>query len=394
MDKKKGIFENWLSTFMVIVFTQSFHAMFMVFTIKMIYNLLKEQTDTSTYFSNAYGLIGLIMIVASMAIIKFEKLIKNLFGINTSALLGGTAESFTGSLAALQSAKKMAERTAQPFIEHKKKGKELNRLRQQKIELVTKNDSANAKSGEPGANRYRAESDSFIGPINENQGSSDNKSSFLLPGQDGYDDTLKGRFTPNGTNKNGDGSGSLDGKGLADAINKLTSSLDKQSQNVVNKDREARETKIKEVQDQIDQAEIEKSTLSRQRFSRLGSSIAAAGVGVGATDDFGSAVTVANLVDAPLDKFSDKKIRNSVNHQKFKETGNEKYNEAIDPGVLKTVSKAWADSAVESAKLQRDMIAKYSRTESKSKPRDNVITAMPENLRTKKDTVRTKNVDD
>lgn len=389
MDKKKGVFENWLSTFMVIVFTQSFHAMFMVFTIKMIYNLLKEQADTSAYFSNAYGLIGLIMIVASMAIIKFEKLIKNLFGINTSALLGGTAESFTGSLAALQSFKNMATRTAQPFIEHKNKGKELNRLRQQKIELVTKNDAENSKSG---AGQH-------------NLGSGNNESVFTRPGQEGYQDITNGGSNFLGVNgpgsgpgpgpRNGDCSGSLDSKGLADAINKLTSSLDKQSQNVENKDREARENKIKEVQDQIDKAEVEKSVLSRQRFSRLGSSIAAAGVGFGATDDFGSAVTVANVVDTPLDAFSDKKITNSVNHKKYKETGNEKYNEAIDPSVLKTVSKAWTDSIKESALLQRDMIAKYSKNESKSKPRETtIIRPMPDDLRQKKDTVRTKNVDD
>ena len=101
MNKKQGIFSMWLKNFCCLVFTQSFQAIFLAIIILVIGNLiegistvevkndgfaglLKDATGTST----KYFLCSVVAYAGVPGIIKLDKIVRAIFGIDDSPLFG------------------------------------------------------------------------------------------------------------------------------------------------------------------------------------------------------------------------------------------------------------------------------------------------------------------
>ena len=93
-DNKQGIFSVWLKQFIALVFTQSFQAIFMVFSLKVMGECISGVSDISvssdsfTAEGTGYFLCSIIAYISITALVKLEKLIKQLFAFEDSPILG------------------------------------------------------------------------------------------------------------------------------------------------------------------------------------------------------------------------------------------------------------------------------------------------------------------
>lgn len=114
MGDKKGIFSTWLKQFLLLVFTQSFQAIFMTFSLAVMAQLISGVSSNNTGLADdnfmikavnavsfvdggldidpksrtKYFICSIIAYVSITAIVKMEKLIKQLFGVEDSPLIG------------------------------------------------------------------------------------------------------------------------------------------------------------------------------------------------------------------------------------------------------------------------------------------------------------------
>ncbi len=118
-DKKNtGLFNNWVKNFTLTVFMQSFHAFFMLFILSMMKELLTVEAANDGFFaSNIDGMVSLVLIVSMMALIKFENLIKGMFGIK-SGMVADIKTSAAQSFATFKAAQNMGKSIATPFIKY------------------------------------------------------------------------------------------------------------------------------------------------------------------------------------------------------------------------------------------------------------------------------------
>ena len=113
MGKQGGILQAWFKNFTILVFTQTFHAIFLSFIISIIgtisienVSLEKPKADVEAEIESqnnqltAEAVLPIISMVSIMALIKMEKMIKNIFGIEDSKFLGGVGENFAKSILA------------------------------------------------------------------------------------------------------------------------------------------------------------------------------------------------------------------------------------------------------------------------------------------------------
>ena len=119
--KKGGIFEEWFRNISVLIFLQSFHAIFLAFVCELIHGVSVQEvqgdfTDflTGTDYGTD-GVLAILTIVSMTALIKMEKMIKEIFGIKGSKFVGGIGENFAKSMAGIKSAASMGVRTAKPI---------------------------------------------------------------------------------------------------------------------------------------------------------------------------------------------------------------------------------------------------------------------------------------
>lgn len=93
-DNKQSIFSVWLKQFIALVFTQSFQAIFMVFSLKVMAECISGVSDISvssdsfTAEGTGYFICSIIAYVSITALVKMEKLIKQLFAFEDSPILG------------------------------------------------------------------------------------------------------------------------------------------------------------------------------------------------------------------------------------------------------------------------------------------------------------------
>ncbi|MBQ8379677.1 MAG: hypothetical protein IJX34_02555 [Clostridia bacterium] len=102
MNNKNGIFSLWLKNFLCLVFMQSFQAIFMA-VIVMVMGVVIQKASSATVtlgddFSgingdSGYLICSIIAYAGVTGIIKLEKLIKAIFGIEDSPLLGDLSKS-------------------------------------------------------------------------------------------------------------------------------------------------------------------------------------------------------------------------------------------------------------------------------------------------------------
>lgn len=297
-DKSSGIFANWLKNFSLIVFTQSFHAVFLMFIMKFLSIVTSGTVSNSEggNFAEKQGLLAIISIAGMMGLIKFEKFVKGLFGIQDSKMMGGIGDNLAKSLLTIKSGMDLAKRTKEPF---------------DKYNEAKKNRAAKEKA----YNRARALQDAgaktnakaTTAALNSNNSRTNSNQNFNL-------------------NSSGENAGLGAGNGTGnvqltdDALNRLIMALENNAnalqQGNANstaandlKNQWAVEDAYKELQD----AKKEEEAWRKKRVTRLATTVGAGAMGLGATDNVESAVTFANLADKPMDWYTDRKVDKTVN---------------------------------------------------------------------------------
>lgn len=285
-DKSSGIFSSWLQNFATLVFTQSFHAIFLVFVLKMMSTVSSESNNLTNIND---GMLAIVSIAGSMAIIKLEKLIKQLFGINDSKFMGGLGANFAKTLGTVASGAQLARRTAEPFKKHKEVVRKRDKIGRELDELKsTTSDSTTPSRG-------------TRNPVNDT----------VVPTTTEQTRTTLSNDTSNNSDGNADRRARM--SDLISALDKNTQALNNaQAANNNDSKAESKEDKIAKLQKEYDELDAEAKVTTRQMFTRTGSTAAAAAFGLGASDDMGQMITVTNLVDAPLDMISDRRVKRNV----------------------------------------------------------------------------------
>lgn len=317
-EKSSGIFANWLKNFTTIVFTQSFHAVYLIFIMK----FLSQLSDSGTIdaggsnFDRKQGIIAIVSIAGLWGLIKLEKLIKSTFGIQDSKLLGGIGENFTKAMVGMKSGMALAQRTKEPFTKANEAKKTVAAKQKAYDTAVRRNAAINAAAAEDSA-----ESTTSGGAYN----TGNQTNNTVLQG-----DNIGGNNNLGGSG-NGQGSGNGTNVGLTnEALNKLIMALENNaaalqksgaggggggSNAAARFDAEEAEQNAYE---ELEKAKRDAEIAKRQRVTRLATTVGAAAMGMGATDNLGDAVTAANLIDIPLDYITDKKIERNVNLEQAK----------------------------------------------------------------------------
>ncbi len=276
---KKGIFGGWFKELASLIFTQTVQAFLLAIIMSIIVNALAGSSD-GTNTGGTYG-AGLLAIIALSQFGKIELLIKNIFGVTSQ--FGGSMQDgkggLLGSMMALKAGKKVldnAPKTVAGIGNRIKSGKTIKSLEKQK-EALGSSGLADAAMDE-----MQEQADKFI----------DNAQTGA-----GY---AAGANMVNGGNSNG-------GVGISSSqIDQLISAVKEQTQTMKNQkldsDKGTKADKMKELDDKIEEAKLQKRDSRRQIVSGLtetagaiagGTVGAAAGaiVSLGTGDDFGKTVS-------------------------------------------------------------------------------------------------------
>lgn len=324
-DKKSGILMAWLQNFTMMVFTQSFHAIIMLFTLKLMSEVSKQVANQGVA-SNITGLLAMISIGGAMAIIKFEKLLKEIFGFGTSKIMGGLGDNFSSSLMAAGSALGLAKRTAEPFKEYADAKKAINtkkfalndKLRDKAGGEVYSTDRKNRGELTEAGRKYFNELGNTTINVTEE-----------APKVEGGNSQGSPVISAQGGNISVGDAGSVS-LGSANAgpiqtpgnLNDLIKALNANT-NAINNNGVGAEAgsltpdqAILKERDEINKMEADFATNKKAMFAKMAtrtaSTAAAAGVALGSTDGIKDIATVTNLIDAPLDKVSDRVVNKTV----------------------------------------------------------------------------------
>ncbi|MDO4283535.1 MAG: hypothetical protein Q4D02_07870 [Clostridia bacterium] len=297
-DKSGGIFSNWLKNFSIIVFTQAFHAVFLMFIMKFLSIVSGGSVSNADggNFAEKQGILAIVSIAGMWGLIKLEKFVKGLFGIQESKMMGGIGENLGKSMMAIRSGIDLAKRTKEPFDKHKEAQKNVEAKRKaynRALDMQKAGAKSNAAAASTNVN-------SAIGGTTSNQ-------NLNVAG-----------------NNPALGAGSGNGVGNVqltdDALNRLIMALENNSaalqQGASNssaandlKNQWAVDDAYKELQD----AQRDEEAWRKKRVTRLATTVAAGAMGIGATDNIGDAVTFANLADKPMDWYTDRKVDKTAN---------------------------------------------------------------------------------
>ena len=314
--KNQSIFAMWLKNFTALVFTQSFQAIFMMFIIVIVNKFivsgaseyvtsnggifvssLKPENVQSTLASgtkvyamvkldpngitsgkiNNNTIISFVVFIGLTALIKMEKLIRGIFGIEETPLMGDLGRQMKGLFIGAKSMMDMGKRTIDPFKAQNEADSKVKK-RKKIIERMNANSLPNNKN------------------VVQNLGNGTSVNNLKSNGP---------------TNINLEGRESLEA--LASSLKGLSSKGDdfygddSRFDNAGNllSDRAYQEKKLLEEQQQAEVAR-------RKKIGRLATTIASAGIAYGGTDSLTEAATVANIMDAPLDMAADKLAQSSA----------------------------------------------------------------------------------
>ncbi len=317
MGKQGGILQVWFKNFIIIVFTQSFHAIFLAFIIQIVgdisvniesLNFTADTIGEAVTDAKSEGVLAIVSMVSIMALIKMEKMIKSIFGIEDSKFLGGVGDNFARSMAGIKSGVSMAKRTAEPIKDIKASNDRIRKARTgQQRAMDTINSIGTGKGGSGSSNSGGSGNTN----INIDNGKKNNKSPEFLAGElygkaldakksgdmDSYNKYMKEAAKNLKDSRTSDrqiASGSTSTIG-APTIDKAT------NDKISAAKKSLQENKIEE-----ELAKADRKNAAIRAFTRAGSTAAALAFGMGATDNIADAATVANLVDAPLDVVSDR----------------------------------------------------------------------------------------
>lgn len=377
--RQAGIFENWFKTFTVTVFTQSFHAIFLVFILNMLSEVAgKQSEDIANVMTHQPGMLAIIAIAGAMALIKLEKFIRQIFGIAESPVLGGIGSNFAKGAAAIVSTQALAKRTMEPFKEQQK----ASRARMDKLGEFKKA-GQNIGFGDQDFTRLSGlkspeEKNAYIKQrqaefLAQNSGISEPSTTTTTTSsnynndssiRDHILDTNNPNAMPGGGNRTAGGgiytgsrgvaggasNGGVSGdmNELARQISKLNSKMETITATVTTGGSGSSDAK-KAATEKVEafnkaRSEYNKSIADddfnkMKMVTRAGTTGAAALIGLGATDNIGDMMTVTNLVDAPMDMVTDRGAKSAAYSNAYQKTGDEKLLADIPKSISELASE-------------------------------------------------------
>lgn len=286
--RDSGVLKNWFQNMVAIIFNQSFQAIFLCVTTILLGEIAKGK--------NRDIVVGLVSVIGLNAIMKFDKLFKELLGIKDSKVMGGLNENAMRSFAAIKSGMSLAKRSAEPFKKRGEAQRRYNAAARKKAKIL--NNLSELGTGSSNSNG--------IGGVSSGTNLSTNNIN-------------------NNNNISGGNSGGAFGKGTASesamisAMEKLSRSLDNntaakslgESDKIADKRKKLKD-ELEDVETEMAKAKADQRAESLRAFTRFGTTLGSVGFGVGATDNFGDAVSVGNLVDMPMDRISDRTVDRGV----------------------------------------------------------------------------------
>ena len=315
--RDSGVLKNWFQNMIAIIFNQSFQAIFMCISV-LIIGKFSGNDDSSDI------IIALISVVTLNAIMKFDKLFKEILGIKDSKIMGGFNENAMRSFAAIKSGMALAKRSAEPFANRAEARRRYN-------VAAKKREKALKSLSELGSGAKTNSSSSGI-VNNFNGGSASN--------------TLS-----NGTNSvNANGIGGVSGGNLQmiEAMNNLSRALDKNTSSKEEEKREKLTADLAEAEGEMAKARADQKAESLKAFTRFGTTLGSLGFGMGATDNLGDAISVGNLVDMPMDKMTDRAVNRGVYGNTARKIDSNR-DQLIDKYVKSGISHDAAAKAVDTA---------------------------------------------
>ena len=282
--RDSGVLKNWFQNMVAIIFNQSFQAIFLCVTTILIGEIAKG--------TNRDIVVGLVSVIGLNAIMKFDKLFKELLGIKDSKVMGGLNENAMRSFAAIKSGMALAKRSAEPFKKRGEAQRRYNAAARKKAKIL--NNLSELGSGS---------SNGIVGAADGTNTSTNNINNNISGGNSG------GAL----------GKGTASESAMISAMEKLSRSLDNntaakslgESDKIADKRKKLKE-ELEDVETEMAKAKADKRAESLRAFTRFGTTLGSVGFGVGATDNFGDAVSVGNLVDMPMDRITDRSVDRGV----------------------------------------------------------------------------------
>lgn len=282
--KDSGVLKNWFQNMVAIIFNQSFQAIFLCVTTILLGEIAKGK--------NRDIVVGLVSVIGLNAIMKFDKLFKELLGIKDSKVMGGLNENAMRSFAAIKSGMSLAKRSAEPFKKRGEAQRRYNAAARKKAKIL--NNLSELGSGS---------SNGIVGAADGTNTSTNNINNNISGGNSG------GAL----------GKGTASESAMISAMEKLSRSLDNntaakslgESDKIADKRKKLNE-ELEDVEAEMAKAKADQRAESLRAFTRFGTTLGSVGFGVGATDNFGDAVSVGNLVDMPMDKITDRSVDRGV----------------------------------------------------------------------------------
>ena len=268
-----------------IIFNQSFQAIFLCVTLILI-SKIGETEDRDL-------IVGLVSVICLNAIMKFDKLFKELLGIKDSKIMGGLNENAMRSFAAIKSGMSLAKRSAEPFKKRGEAQRRYNAAARKKAKILN-------NLSELGSSN----SNGIGGAANTTNASTNNNINNNISG---------------GNSGGALGKGTASESAMISAMEKLSRSLDNntaakslgESDKIADKRKKLNE-ELADVEAEMAKAKADQRAESLRAFTRFGTTLGSVGFGVGATDNFGDAVSVGNIVDMPMDKITDRSVDRGV----------------------------------------------------------------------------------
>ncbi|MEG1008339.1 MAG: hypothetical protein RSE41_02770 [Clostridia bacterium] len=348
MGKKGGIFATWFKHFTTTVFLQSFQAIFLTFSLKMLALIQNTETDfKDSWTTNTDGVLIILTIIVCMSLIKFEKLIKKLLGIEDS-FVGDTTSSFGKLVAGAKSAMGIYQTVKKPIAAEREAQLEKSRaartLKGLGVDTPKSDEADYAKKVAEIETDDQDNKKERIEALRKSDGSKYNLTGYFTgdPNQEEIENREKQANTAEeilrtqaenanrraNTNNNNATAGKIrqaNNPAFVDA-NGNTLIPGKNEQNLdaageIRFDREERKKEaIAKAKNDYDTAQHKQNQSKIDALYNLGGSVASLSVGLGATDEISEAVTVANLINQPLDIASTKYAYNKSSKDAFNVT--------------------------------------------------------------------------
>ncbi len=284
------LFSNWLKQFVSTVFLQSFHAVFLMFTMIML-----SQIQGKSGNMKIDGVLAVVAIACAMALIKFEKMIKKLFGIEDSPVgntAGAGAKMFMGAKSAIDLGK-----TATGGF---KKSRDANK---------------NLKDIQ---DKRRSKQDSYDRLFNPEEYNKRNPNKKVPTAASARAESIYNSVTSGGT-QSGGGAGQTAGQGGGEYGTPS-------SRGDFNRmlEQERRKEELDELEGQEIKARKAKRAAGIDKYLNAAGTLASVSVGLGAADELSESLTISNLINKPLDVITDK-YSNGVAGREIYNESKEKY---------------------------------------------------------------------